>query len=113
MCLVAAEGIALKAPKIQRRYTRDLDEVDWPWLQDLIDGTIGKDGGGASDEAPENAGAEGDDDSEDTAGNESDGDDADDADSETDGPAGPPPSEVLTEVPPGPDRRPSRLYPPE
>ena len=88
MCLVAAEGIALKAPKIQR-YTRDLDEVDWPWLQDLIDGTIGKDGGGASDEAPENAGAEGDDDSEDTAGNESDGDDADDADSETDGPAGP------------------------
>jgi len=40
MCLVAAEGIALKAPKIQR-YTRELDEVDWPWLQDLIDGTIG------------------------------------------------------------------------
>ena len=39
MCLVAAEGIALKAPKIQR-YTRQLDEVDWPWLQDLIDGTI-------------------------------------------------------------------------
>ncbi|MFD1598461.1 DNA polymerase II large subunit [Halobellus rarus] len=42
MCLVLAEGIALKAPKIQR-YTRGLDEVDWPWLQDLIDGTIGKD----------------------------------------------------------------------
>jgi DNA polymerase II large subunit len=40
MCLVLAEGIALKAPKIQR-YTRQLDEVDWPWLQDLIDGTIG------------------------------------------------------------------------
>src|SRR6056297_2275488 len=40
MCLVMAEGIALKAPKIQR-YTRQLDEVDWPWLQDLIDGTIG------------------------------------------------------------------------
>ena len=39
MCLVLAEGIALKAPKIQR-YTRDLDEVNWPWLQDLIDGTI-------------------------------------------------------------------------
>ncbi|NHX36988.1 MULTISPECIES: DNA polymerase II large subunit [Halolamina] len=38
MCLVMAEGIALKAPKIQR-YTRQLDEVDWPWLQDLIDGT--------------------------------------------------------------------------
>jgi len=51
MCLVAAEGIALKAPKIQR-YTRDLEEVDWPWLQDLIDGTIGADeaGDGGSDE---------------------------------------------------------------
>jgi len=47
MCLVAAEGIALKALKIQR-YTRNLDEVDWPWLQDLIDGTIGKDEGGRS-----------------------------------------------------------------
>ncbi|MBB6647320.1 DNA polymerase II large subunit [Halobellus ruber] len=46
MCLVLAEGIALKAPKIQR-YTRDLDEVAWPWLQDLIDGTIG--GGSAED----------------------------------------------------------------
>ncbi|MFB6167942.1 MAG: DNA polymerase II large subunit, partial [Haloferacaceae archaeon] len=42
MCLVLAEGIALKASKIQR-YTRDLDEVDWPWLQDLIDGTVGGD----------------------------------------------------------------------
>ena len=51
MCLVAAEGIALKAPKIQR-YTRELDEVDWPWLQDLIDGEIGgdtDDAGGADD----------------------------------------------------------------
>ncbi len=38
MCLVLAEGIALKAPKIQR-YTRDLEAVDWPWLQDLIDGS--------------------------------------------------------------------------
>ena len=38
MCLVLAEGIALKAPKIQR-YTRQLDEIDWPWLQDLIDGS--------------------------------------------------------------------------
>ena len=44
MCLVLAEGIALKAPKIQR-YTRNLDEVEWPWLQDLIDGTIGEDAG--------------------------------------------------------------------
>jgi DNA polymerase II large subunit len=41
MCLVLAEGIALKAPKIQR-YTRNLEEVEWPWLQDLIDGTIGE-----------------------------------------------------------------------
>ncbi|QIB72840.1 DNA polymerase II large subunit [Halogeometricum borinquense] len=48
MCLVMAEGIALKAPKIQR-YTRQLDEVDWPWLQDLIDGTIGKDDGDTAD----------------------------------------------------------------
>ncbi|MFB6161197.1 MAG: DNA polymerase II large subunit, partial [Haloferacaceae archaeon] len=57
MCLVLAEGIALKAPKIQR-YTRDLDEVDWPWLQDLIDGTVGH---GDEDEAaadPDDAGAE-------------------------------------------------------
>jgi len=38
MCLVLGEGIALKAPKIQR-YTRDLEGVEWPWLQDLIDGT--------------------------------------------------------------------------
>ncbi|WP_115865581.1 DNA-directed DNA polymerase II large subunit [Halorussus litoreus] len=54
MCLVLAEGIALKAPKIQR-YTRNLDEVDWPWLQDLIDGTIGKDDG---DESAEETDAE-------------------------------------------------------
>lgn len=40
MCLVLAEGIALKAPKIQR-YIRQLDEVDWPWLQDIVAGTVG------------------------------------------------------------------------
>ena len=45
LCLVMAEGIALKAPKI-KRYTRELDEVDWPWLDDLIDGNVG----GADDE---------------------------------------------------------------
>ncbi len=50
MCLVAAEGIALKAPKIQR-YTRQLDEVDWPWLQDLIDGTIEDDSEDSDGEA--------------------------------------------------------------
>ncbi|WP_158855334.1 DNA polymerase II large subunit [Halorhabdus sp. CUG00001] len=48
MCLVLAEGIALKAPKIQR-YTRQLEELEWPWLQALIDGTIGDD---ESDDAP-------------------------------------------------------------
>ncbi|WP_435094796.1 DNA-directed DNA polymerase II large subunit [Halorubrum sp. N11] len=83
MCLVAAEGIALKAPKIQR-YTRDLDEVDWPWLQDLIDGTIGKDGGGASDEASGDTGTEAD--GEDAPGNEGAEDNADAEDSEPDGP---------------------------
>jgi len=51
MCLVLAEGIALKAPKIQR-YTRQLDEVEWPWLQDLIDGTY-DDEDGSSDDASE------------------------------------------------------------
>ncbi|MFW5919411.1 MAG: DNA polymerase II large subunit, partial [Halanaeroarchaeum sp.] len=40
MCLVLAEGLALKAPKIQR-YTDELEEVDWPWLQALIDGDVG------------------------------------------------------------------------
>ncbi|MFB6107174.1 MAG: DNA polymerase II large subunit, partial [Halobacteriaceae archaeon] len=49
MCLVLAEGIALKAPKIQR-YTRNLEEVDWPWLQDLIDGTYHDDHGDAADD---------------------------------------------------------------
>jgi len=48
MCLVFGEGIALKAPKIQR-YTRDLDELSWPWLQELIDGTYNN--GDASGEA--------------------------------------------------------------
>ncbi len=52
MCLVLAEGIALKAPKIQR-YTRNLDEVDWPWLQDLIDGTIGKNDGESEEDEKE------------------------------------------------------------
>ena len=114
MCLVLAEGIALKAPKIQR-YTRNLDEVDWPWLQDLIDGTIGKgdDGEGDADEASESDAGEGDADeaSESDAGEgdagEVDGSDAADAgadgpgdvggaaesrgdDDEADGPAGPP-----------------------
>ena len=58
MCLVLAEGIALKAPKIQR-YTRNLDEVDWPWLQDLIDGTIGEDEGSEADQGEASDGASG------------------------------------------------------
>jgi len=63
MCLVLAEGIALKAPKIQR-YTRELEEVEWPWLQDLIDGTIGTDGSdeeGADDDGQDAGAEEGDD----------------------------------------------------
>ncbi len=48
MCLVMAEGIALKAPKIQR-YTAQLEEVDWPWLQDLIDGSYAD---GTDEDAP-------------------------------------------------------------
>ncbi|MFC7248946.1 DNA-directed DNA polymerase II large subunit [Halomicroarcula sp. GCM10025324] len=66
MCLVLAEGIALKAPKIQR-YTRNLEEVDWPWLQDLIDGTIGEseaDQGEASDDASSETASESDRDEE-------------------------------------------------
>jgi len=83
MCLVLAEGIALKAPKIQR-YTRNLDEVDWPWLQDLIDGTYYDDAADADDEGSDtdaDADDEGDGDEEDAA---ADGDDA--ADDEPEGP---------------------------
>ncbi len=49
MCLVLAEGIALKAPKIQR-YTSSLDEIDWPWLQDLIDGNYADDTADAAED---------------------------------------------------------------
>jgi DNA polymerase II large subunit len=50
MCLVLAEGIAQKAPKIER-YTSELDEVDWPWLDNLIAGTVG-DGTDEADDDP-------------------------------------------------------------
>ncbi|WP_267161923.1 DNA polymerase II large subunit [Halovenus salina] len=64
MCLVFGEGIALKAPKIQR-YTRNLDEVDWPWLQDLIDGNYGGDDADEpDDEGDESAADESEDDEE-------------------------------------------------
>ncbi|MFB6146173.1 MAG: DNA polymerase II large subunit [Halobacteriaceae archaeon] len=60
LCLVLAEGIALKAPKI-KRYTDDLEAVDWPWLDALIEGTVGKEGGEADDdEAAEESGDAGD-----------------------------------------------------
>ncbi|MFB6296545.1 MAG: DNA polymerase II large subunit, partial [Halobacteriales archaeon] len=58
MCLVLAEGIALKAPKI-KRYTSALPEVDWPWLDDLMEGAY-KDkagGGDGGDEDTEGSGA--------------------------------------------------------
>ncbi|WP_101295065.1 DNA polymerase II large subunit [Halegenticoccus soli] len=92
MCLVMAEGIALKAPKIQR-YTRQLDEVDWPWLQDLIDGTIGTDDGG---EDADPAADEGDDEAEadSEASDAADDGDADTADAGE--PAGPPRVEPAT-----------------
>ncbi|MFB6129374.1 MAG: DNA polymerase II large subunit, partial [Salinigranum sp.] len=57
MCLVMAEGIALKAPKIQR-YTRQLEEVEWPWLQDLIDGSYHDHGEGDHGSADGEAGDE-------------------------------------------------------
>lgn len=72
MCLVLAEGIALKAPKIQR-YTRNLDEVEWPWLQDLIDGTIGEDNSQDEDEDTESDASESDTESNDSASTETTG----------------------------------------
>jgi DNA polymerase II large subunit len=101
MCLVLAEGIALKAPKIQR-YTRQLDEVEWPWLQDLIDGTYKKggsddesegDGGESEDDGGESGDADDDADGEGEDG-ESEGDgEGDGAADEPDGPPRPEPSE--------------------
>ena len=76
MCLVLAEGIALKAPKIQR-YTRELEEVEWPWLQDLIDGTIGE-------QSDDDADADGD---GDDATGEGDGPDPTDGDDDAPDPA--------------------------
>ena len=84
MCLVLGEGIAQKAPKIQR-YTRQLEAVQWPWLQTLIDGDYGTPAGaveGADDDA---AAAPGEDaglgDTSDDSGNSSNyaGDFSDDA----------------------------------
>ncbi|MFB6300937.1 MAG: DNA polymerase II large subunit [Halobacteriales archaeon] len=58
MCLVLAEGIALKVPKIQR-YTDQLEEVEWPWLEDLKEDAV-TDGGtttGPDTDAEAEAGA--------------------------------------------------------
>ncbi len=85
MCLVMAEGIALKAPKIQR-YTSQLEEVDWPWLQDLIDGTYYE----SEDEASEADGEEADgDEDEDEDDSGEDADEADDGETQDDEPQGP------------------------
>jgi DNA polymerase II large subunit len=56
MCLVLAEGIALKASKIQR-YTADLAEVEWPWLADFERGDYGEYGTGADDGETDEDGA--------------------------------------------------------
>ena len=58
MCLVLAEGIAQKAPKIER-YTTQLDDLDWPWLDDLIAGTIGDDADESETEVAESADEDG------------------------------------------------------
>jgi DNA polymerase II large subunit len=79
MCLVLAEGIALKAPKIQR-YTADLDAVSWPWLQDLIDGTYKGKSDADEAEPPEDESEDGE----------------DGADSGDEGTAGPPRVEPTT-----------------
>ncbi len=64
MCLVLAEGLALKAPKIQR-YTDDLADVEWPWLQALIDGTVGQDAVSADSPSGDGAAEESEDEHED------------------------------------------------
>ncbi|MDR9429200.1 MAG: DNA polymerase II large subunit [Natronomonas sp.] len=84
MCLVLGEGIAQKAPKIQR-YTSQLDEVDWPWLQDLIDGTYGE------GEADASTAGDGDADGDETVADAVE-DDEDDGSDDTDGPIRPEPA---------------------
>jgi len=87
MCLVLAEGIALKAPKIQR-YTRELEAVEWPWLQDLIDGTIGGKGGEAGEDREDDE-----DDADPDGDDEDEGDGADAGEPDPSGPPRPDPSE--------------------
>jgi len=90
MCLVFGEGLALKAPKIQR-YTRELPEVEWPWLQALIDGTYADDDAGAATD--ETDGADGDETgtaATGEAGSRGDSDATDSVNRESDAVAGPP-----------------------
>ena len=49
MCLVAAEGIALKAPKI-KKYVDALDMDGWDWIDELIHDTSDGDGDEGDDE---------------------------------------------------------------
>ncbi|MFC7239378.1 DNA polymerase II large subunit [Saliphagus sp. GCM10025317] len=91
MCLVMAEGIALKAPKIQR-YTSQLDEIDWPWLQDLIDGTYYDDGASANEGEDEDGGDGG----EGEGDEETNADDSSPDSEEDDRPSGPPRVEPAT-----------------
>ncbi|ERG89143.1 MAG: DNA polymerase II large subunit DP2, partial [halophilic archaeon J07HX5] len=71
MCLVFGEGIALKAPKIQR-YTRELSAVAWPWLQTLIDGDYAAAHSNDDDTTNTDADADADTEGETEAGPESD-----------------------------------------
>ncbi|WP_256685691.1 DNA polymerase II large subunit [Halococcus qingdaonensis] len=80
MCLVLGEGIAQKAPKIER-YTSELDEVDWPWLDDLIAGTIN--GADETDDEPD----------DEDASDESAAEASEEPDDEPVGPLRPDPSE--------------------
>ena len=79
MCLVFGEGIALKAPKIQR-YTRELSAVAWPWLQTLIDGDYAAAHGTGNDSDTDNSSGNGDGDGD----SDSDGNSNADAETDTD-----------------------------
>ncbi|ADD05566.1 DNA-directed DNA polymerase D large subunit (intein-containing) [Natrialba magadii ATCC 43099] len=83
MCLVLGEGIALKAPKIQR-YTRNLDEIDWPWLQDLIDGNYAADASDGDDTADAAGSDDGSNEADTDENAENDGDDTDGDETEAD-----------------------------
>jgi len=58
MCLVAAEGIALKAPKI-KKYVDALGMDGWDWIEDLMRDTSSSDGGDSGGEEDDEDEAEG------------------------------------------------------